>query len=876
MEKSNTSNFFKAHIFQDQSSDGSGCTRGLTRFNELTEKQFTSSSKTNHKVTKTIKTGSISRYEVNATRVLLTKKSSVSKSTRTNVTRYNTSLENFNFNNNDVIVTAIFEIPNTLSTKVGMCTINYNTGELILSEFIDSQIFIRTIHKLQIYDPTDIVLPSTSLQSIRSKLTTILKFNTKDSVKLNEVNFKNFNAEKGLEAIEKYSLVSLNKIDQSERLIEKQFALKATYAAIKYITDNIYKDVEFEGKFKHFRVKYENSDDTMLIDYKTIKGLELIENKNDKNGLSLFKFLRNTVTKMGERLLKNNILQPLTNAEVISLRFNTVCTLMNQNDILFEIINELRNFEDLDKLFSKLLSIKHCAIEPEQKINYILLLKQSLLTVKKVFAIINNERIDTVLIDEIRKILKDEILTNIETLINDKINSDCTWAITPFQLQQQRAYAVKSNSNGLLGVSREIYKNLIDKITQSIEVMNDEYHLEITYSYDSKRDFFLKIPRNSVPDVSQLPENFINRSLKKTYIECTTVDLLKSNARLREILNEIIYLSEESIDELFRDIMKENISSLFMMSEAISMLDLLCSFAKMSSSNQYIKPTFSEMLYIKKGRHPVLNTTIESFIANDIISLKESSSFNIITGCNMSGKSVYLKQIPLLSIMAQIGCPIPAESATLPIFRKLHARVCNDSMEISSSTFSFEMKEMVYFLNDIDKDTLLIIDELGRGSSIGDGLAISMAVTEYLLNFDNIVYISTHFKEMASIFKAKPKIRHLHMMTKQNTDKSLQMCYELTSLPSTILHNGLYAVNCMFSNKIMLTAFKISELILRNKSDFDNTEFTSTDKINMSNQMKEINNMVHILKLLVNYNDKQFSLHDLKKIQYEFINKLDP
>lgn len=863
----NTSSFIRADVFQNSSSKEHDSTTTSTELQQIFQKQLSKDSHFGDK----IKTGHVSRKKTATNRSIMTRKSSISKPTRNNLTRFNTSNENLDLNTNDVIVTAIFEIPNTLSTKVGMCTINYNTGELTLAEFIDSQIFIRTIHKLQIYDPTVIVLPSTSTQSGSSKLATILKYNTRDCVKINEINVKNFNVEKGLQIIEKYSLISLNKIDKSEQLIENQFALKATSAAIKYITENIYKDAELRGKFKHFRINHEDPDGTMLIDYKTIKGLELIENNNDKNGLSLFKFLKRTVTKMGDRLLKNNILQPLTDPEVIHLRFDTVCTLIKQDELLLEIMNEMKNFEDLDKLFSKLLSINHCAIGPEQKINYILLLKESLCIVKKVFNLLSDDRVNTVLLDEIKKILNDEILTNIEGLINDKINSDCTWALTPFQLQQQRAYAVNCNANGLLGVSREIYRNLIDKITQDIEEMNNKYQLEISYSYDSKRDFFLKIAKNSIPHNSQLPEIFISKSNKKNHIECTTVDLLKANARLKEILNEIVYLSEYLVDELFRDIMKENISSLFMMSEAISMLDLLCSFAKISGNNRYVEPKFSELLYIKEARHPVLERFIESFIPNDIISLKESSSFNIMTGCNNSGKSVYLKQIPLLCIMAQIGCPIPAKSATLPIFRKLHARVCNDSMEVSTSTFSFEMKEMVYFLDNIDSDTLLIVDELGRGSSIGDGLAISMAVTEYLLNFDSIVFISTHFKELSSIFKTKPKIRHLHMMTEPDTKAP---CYKLTLSADTFMHYALHNVKSMFPENIIAEAFRISELILRNKSEFKHRKVSSNDKVKLLNQMKEINNMVHLLRLLTSNAENKISLDSLKRIQFEYIDKL--
>ncbi|KAK5778420.1 hypothetical protein RI543_004084 [Arxiozyma heterogenica] len=597
----------------------------------------------------------------------------------------------------DTIIFAIFETPNTLSNKIGSCIVNFNTGELIFSEMIDTSIFIRILHKIQVYEPTFIVTPSSSSSPYYSKLITILKNNIPECTKMKHIPNKTFSSEKGFELIKEHTIEKEKFDSLYEEIHEKKYALAAVSGAMWFIMNNFDQKISNSTfAFRYFRIRFENPEDTMLIDSQTIRTLELVENKNEKTGLSLFSFLNSTCTPMGKRLLRNNILQPLTHQKNIMLRLESAFELAKKRDILTDTTKELKTFEDLDKLFSKLL-----------------------------FS------------NKIRNILSSETLLGITDLVNTYINEDCIWANNSYELQKQKCYAVKSGSNGLLKVSREVYRNILNEILEDIKMLSTKYHHNIAHGYETKRGFFLKIKKPVNSKIIDLPSIFINKSNKKSYIECSTINLLKANARLHEAFNEVLLISEQIIDDLFDKIKNKNISSLFMLAEAIAMLDMLCCFASNTIKYKYCKPVFADFLYVKKSRHPILENHISPFISNDILSIKGSSNFHIITGCNASGKSVYLKQIALLSIMAQIGCLIPATSGTLPIFKKLHARICNDSMEINKSNFAFEMKEIIYYLENISCDSLLIIDELCRGSDINQGLALALSIVEYMLNINS-------------------------------------------------------------------------------------------------------------------------------------------
>ncbi|CCH62287.1 hypothetical protein TBLA_0G03510 [Henningerozyma blattae CBS 6284] len=826
-----------------------------------------------------------------------------SKQSKAINTNRNTAISTI-LNQNYPIICSIYENPKSIENKIGMSIVNYNTGELILSEFLDSQIFIRTINRLKIFNPIEILLSANSIKPIFSKLANLIKLNIDDSVKIIEINnLKLYNSEVGLQNITGYTMeltkeskstnLNLNSEEYKfEDIKNKHFALMATSALIRYINDCLSKNnPAIYHKFKYFRIKLETIENTMLIDSKTIADLQLIENntssssnKNIKN-LTVCNYLDKTCTKMGKRCFRNNLLQPLINEKLINMRYEAVkelATLCDQDlegeNILEQLRAVLKEFHDLDKLFSKLLTVNSIGIQSTQKLNYLICLKTNLQAIDNLKNVLNRyaDSLNSFILKEITKILNNEITQEIRVLIDSSLNDDCTWAHSPLDLQNQKCYAVRAGANGLLDISRQIYKKITDEILQEIEDLEENYSLTLDHSFDNTRGYYIRIKKTTIlSNDDNLPSEFLNIVNKKNCIECNTLKVLKLNARLKEVISEIILISETVIEELLSNI-SNKISTLFMVSEAISILDLLTCFTNNLKTFNYCIPVLSDKIILKNSRHPILERELKDFIPNDVTSIRQTSSLQIITGYNMSGKSVLLKQIALLTIMSQMGSPIPADYAMMPIFKKLHTRICNENFEVNSSNFSFEMKEMAYFLDDITPETLLIIDELGRNSSIYDGFAISLAITEFLLQKKCTVFLSTHFQNIAHILKNKPSVLHLHMAADLSRDNKLKMKYTIGKEYNYVDNPGIKIVSNFFEPEIIEEAYNIAALLHLEKKSSNPSQCTEFEQNQiLVKKLKMIHNLVEILKELLRQDDKELCLKTLQDTQLEFIKKFD-
>jgi DNA mismatch repair protein MSH4 len=289
-----------------------------------------------------------------------------------------------------------------------------------------------------------------------------------------------------------------------------------------------------------------------------------------------------------------------------------------------------------------------------------------------------------------------------------------------------------------------------------------------------------------------LPEVFINVYRKKNRLECQTLDLVKLNRKIVDAHNEVINMSDQTVQELIQNI-RAGIAHLFKVSEAIAMLDMLSAFAQLATCHDYVRPELTDVLAIKSGRHPVREKIhTKKFIPNDAYATQQSR-FQIITGCNMSGKSTYIRSLALMTIMAQIGSFIPAEYASFSIVHQLFARVSNsDGLEANVSTFATEMREMAFILRNIEPRSMAIVDELGRGTSTTDGLAIAIAIAEALIESHAFVWFVTHFHDLAVILAERSGVVSLHLAAEISPDASkMTMLYKIAEGPDTNRFYGL-------------------------------------------------------------------------------------
>ena len=269
---------------------------------------------------------------------------------------------------------------------------------------------------------------------------------------------------------------------------------------------------------------------------------------------------------------------------------------------------------------------------------------------------------------------------------------------------------------------------------------------------------------------------------------------MKLNQKIMDAHDEVINMSDQTIQELIQGVCSE-ISSLFRVSEAIAMLDMLAAFAYLATFHDYIRPELTDVLAIKAGRHPIREKIHSNkFIPNDAYSTQQSR-FQIITGCNMSGKSTYIRSLALMTVMAQTGCFIPAEYASFPIVHQLFARVSTaDDLEANVSTFAVEMREMAFILHNIEPRSMVIIDELGRGTSTTDGLAIAIAIAEALIGSHSLVWFVTHFRDLAVVLGERSGVVNLHLAAEisiSNDATQMTMLYKIAEGPVTNQFYGL-------------------------------------------------------------------------------------
>ncbi|KAG2023704.1 DNA mismatch repair protein MSH2, variant 3 [Coprinopsis cinerea AmutBmut pab1-1] len=523
----------------------------------------------------------------------------------------------------------------------------------------------------------------------------------------------------------------------------RYYALSAACALFKYY------EAKMNTRFAagSLRIRYVPVEGTMMIDRDTARNLELIGNMTfKKSPHSLFGVLNHTYTAMASRLLRVNILSPITVQPSIHARLDSVEELINSEDRFNYVRDALKalNKMDLDKLIISLASSEaretSSAKMASQRVSQMLNLRNIVAQIPLLRTALQGCR--SQLLRIICDMIADERLEIIQQLVNANLNEETTPAKGGIGAVNARVYAVKANQNRLLDVARETYKENIGDIYQLNRSLSQTHDLPLTLVYQDATGFVFSLKKDQLE--GELPEGFLNVTSKKGKYMFSCMELKKMNARLKDALDETLLLSDKIIQDLAAQIV-HHVGALYKASEAIALVDMLWSFAHTSIIKNYIRPEFTGTLAIKSGRHPILETVqaAGTVVANDFY-CDASSSFQIIQGPNMSGKSTYLRQIGLLTVMAMCGCFVPAEYASFKIHDALLTRLSNDDdPEKSLSTFANEMSCSAMILGLATPNSLVLIDELGRGTSPKEGVGISHAIAEALIEAKVNVFPST-------------------------------------------------------------------------------------------------------------------------------------
>ncbi|OQO07508.1 hypothetical protein B0A48_07205 [Cryoendolithus antarcticus] len=686
---------------------------------------------------------------------------------------------------NQEIVCAISE-SRGISPIVGLSFVNLDTGEAVLSQISDSQTYVRTIHKLLVFNPTNILVVA-SAASPKSKLFSILEDSLDDMdsiITLLDRRYWSENA--GLDYIQQ--LAFAEDVEAIKTAVSgNYYAVCCLAAALKYIELGMSKTFPYRS----LRIKYEPSEGSMMIDLSTMKALELVQNLTKaKSKDCLFGLLNATQTPMGGRLLRSNILQPLTDRDTLGTRYDALEELSTKEEMFFAVRQALKPFLDVDRILTQLILVpaQPSLRDTEQAVNNVIMLKQFTSLIRPVFEALLGSRSSMLL--EVRNLCSSENVDPVQNLVNEVINEDTTYASQPLDLRNQRTYAVRSGVNGLLDVARQTYKEAMIDALQHISDLSEEHDLPLQTKFDNTRQFYLRL---HAEDLAQrtLPAIFINVYRKKDNVEFQTLDLLKHNQKISDAHTEVILMSDKAVQELILAV-REHMGSLFKICEGIAMLDMIASFAQLVTSQDYVRPQLSDTLAIRAGRHPIREKIQDTnFIPNDVYATQQKR-FQIITGCNMSGKSTYIRSIAMMTVMAQIGCFVPAQYASFPVIRQLFARISlDDNIEANASTFAAEMRETAFILRNVDGQSMAIIDELGRGTSTRDGLAIAIAIAEALVESRALVWFATHFRDLATIMAERNGVVNLHLVINNADQDRLEMLYRVSSGAVEEEHYGL-------------------------------------------------------------------------------------
>lgn len=463
----------------------------------------------------------------------------------------------------------------------------------------------------------------------------------------------------------------------------------------------------------------------------TIKSLELVENMRDKKGeYTLFKAINRSATSSGARLLKSEILNPLSDIDEINRRLDWVEHFYNSRKELDEVRSSLKKVSDLERLSSKMSLFKTL---PKDFIS----LSESLDIMFSLF--VNHQ--EYLSIAQSEEDLDFSSVIDFSEKIKRAMNPECT------NINNEGTIILDGYDDTLDGY-RRIITDSSHILSEYIEREKEKSGLTILKAGENRIiGHYLEVPKGQLDKV---PSYFIRKQTLVGGERYTTDELLS-------IEEKITSASEDAADrekEIYKDFLKEGrdfAPVIEKVGRILSRLDFYSSLAFLAHEMNYTRPRLNteRIMDIKDGRHPVVECYMgrNEFIANDFSS--RNGHFALVTGPNMAGKSTYLRQIALINILAHMGSFVPAKEADIPLLDKLFCRVgAQDNLAKGESTFLVEMSEASQILRSSTINSLIIMDEIGRGTSTEDGMSIAYAIIEYLKKLDAITLFSTHYHEL--------------------------------------------------------------------------------------------------------------------------------
>lgn len=603
-----------------------------------------------------------------------------------------------------------------------------STGEFFTTTLYGQLALLNEVHR---FNPSEGIIP----ESLKVNLELLQKLQ-QNGCCLNSLDDYYFKAEKAQEIVQAhFNLRSLDSVGLENHTLN----VSVSGALLHYLVTTQ------KNSLTHLKkISWRSNELTMLLDSSTLKNLEVLKNSRDgSNRGSLLSILDRTVTAMGSRLLKQWIKEPLLQPEIIQQRLDAIEELNKNIIIREEIINIVKNITDIERLVSR--------------VNYgnanardILALKNSLQQLPKV-----KQKLAALRSSLLRDISSVADFEEIIKLLEQAIRQDAPLTVREGGIIKERYRAELDELQNIKHHGRRYIQELEEAERRKTGITT------LKIGYTGVFGYFIEITKKNI---SLVPENYIRKQTTANSERYITPELKEYEEKILNAEEKINELEYTLFQEILRFISKYT-PEIQDAAQKIAVLDVLGSLSRVAVEYNYVKPIFvpERIIHLQKSRHPVIEQFESRFVANDIII--NPGEVMLLTGPNMSGKSTLMRQVALIILMAQMGSFVPAESAKLGIIDRIFTRVgAADDLSLGQSTFMVEMNETAAILNNATEKSLILLDEIGRGTSTFDGVSIAWSVAEHIHNAIKAkTLFSTHYHVLTKLADSFSRIKNYNL-----------------------------------------------------------------------------------------------------------------
>ncbi|MHA1915309.1 MAG: DNA mismatch repair protein MutS [Promethearchaeota archaeon] len=676
-------------------------------------------------------------------------------------------------------------------TGLAVAFADISTGEFIATEYTskDEGYQEKLLSIFSQYDPAELLIPTGIKQDERFFL--ILTDLTDAIIKTYDEYVFNYD--------EAYTLLTRHfKVANLEGLgLEgKEIAIQAAGGLLAFL-----KETQRDVIPNIFKISVIQEKNILHLDYITQRNLELVNSLWDKGkDLTLNSVFNHTDTPMGARLLRKFILQPLTNIEQINDRLNIVQKFKDDIFLRSELREALKVLGDLERFINKLNYVGRT--NARDLIN----IKSSLGEIPKIRDLLKKADIPEIS----HFFTRIKSFDNVKNLIKTSINKNPPTTV-------REGNIILDGYNPKVDELRDILNNGKKYILDYENEQKKRWKLTtgLKVGFNNIMGYYIEITLRTLQTISKIPEDYRERATLKNAKRFTTRKLKELEEKILTAEEQVNTLEYEIFNEIRSSVEKET-ENILETARNIAIIDVLACFAEIAEKYDYCRPIVNNgsNIIIKDGRHPVVEQMdiSEKFIPNDCYLDTETDQLLMITGPNMAGKSTYLRQIALICLIAQMGCFVPAKSATIGILDQIFTRIgASDDLARKLSTFMIEMTETAKILNYATPKSLVIIDELGRGTSTSDGQSIAMATLEKLNQLKVKTLFSTHYHQLTEI--DLPGVKNYHLDIIENDDGSINFVRKLKP-GSTDKSYGIHVAKLAgIPDDVIIRAFEILEKI---------------------------------------------------------------